>query len=184
MRPLFPVLCVAALLAGGCAKPKAQLLPEMPVLAPPPPPPRVVAVYEADPEPAPAVEPEPAEATQTQRPRPPRPTSGRDGAVVKEPPPSSPPPVRPAAPPPPSLTLKPSAGGEAKTEASIRDLLGRAMRDLGRANYSALDRDGRTQYDTAKGFVQQAEEALKTRNYVFAGKLADKAATMAAVLVR
>ncbi|MEY4095987.1 MAG: hypothetical protein RLZZ53_3186, partial [Acidobacteriota bacterium] len=32
--------------------------------------------------------------------------------------------------------------------------------------------------------IQQAEDALKTRNVVFAGKLADKAATMAAVLVR
>ncbi len=47
-----------------------------------------------------------------------------------------------------------------------------------------VDTDGRAQYDTAKRFLQQAEEALKTRNYVFAGKLADKAATMAAVLVR
>ncbi len=32
--------------------------------------------------------------------------------------------------------------------------------------------------------LQQAEDALRTRNVVFAGKLADKAATMAAVLVR
>ena len=32
--------------------------------------------------------------------------------------------------------------------------------------------------------MQQADEALKSRNVVFAGKLADKAAIMAAVLVR
>ena len=51
-------------------------------------------------------------------------------------------------------------------------------------NYEGLDSDGRTQYDTAKRFLQQAEEALKSGNLVFAGKLADKAATMTAVLVR
>ena len=33
-------------------------------------------------------------------------------------------------------------------------------------------------------FTQQAEDALKARNIVFAGRLADKAATMAAILVR
>ena len=38
--------------------------------------------------------------------------------------------------------------------------------------------------DFTRRFIQQAEEALKSRNIVFAGKLADKAATMAAVLVR
>ena len=32
--------------------------------------------------------------------------------------------------------------------------------------------------------MEQAEEALKGGNLAFAGKLADKAATMAAVLVR
>ena len=59
-----------------------------------------------------------------------------------------------------------------------------AARDLGRVNYQALDADGRAQYDTARRFMQQADEALKGRNVMFAGKLADKAATMAAVLVR
>ena len=50
--------------------------------------------------------------------------------------------------------------------------------------YQTLDADGRVQDDTARRFMQQADEALKARNVVFAGKLADKAATMAAVLVR
>ena len=171
-----------AVLAAGCAKAKAQVEPEMPVLEPPPPPPRVVAVYEAEPEPVPAVEPEPVETTQAPRPRPNRPAGTRqEGSTRPEP---APPPASRPSTPPPSLTLKPSAGAESKTEASIRDLLVRAGRDLGRANYGALDSDGRAQYDTAKRFLQQAEEALKTRNYVFAGKLADKAATLASVLVR
>ena len=76
------------------------------------------------------------------------------------------------------------AGSESKTEAAIRELLGRATRDLSRVNSASLNADGRAQYDTARRFIQQAEEALKGRNIVYAGKLADKAATMAAVLVR
>ena len=62
--------------------------------------------------------------------------------------------------------------------------MGRAVRDLQRVNYAALDADGRAQFDTARRFMQQAEEALKGGNLAFAGKLADKAATMASVLVR
>ena len=75
-------------------------------------------------------------------------------------------------------------GAEAKTEASIRTLLGRVAQDLGRVNQAGLSADGRTQFEAARRFVQQAEDALKARNLVYAGKLADKAATMAAVLAR
>ena len=51
-------------------------------------------------------------------------------------------------------------------------------------HYAALDADGRAQYDTARRFMHQAEEAMKSGNLAFAGKLADKAATMALVLIR
>jgi outer membrane biosynthesis protein TonB len=181
MRRVFPLLIAATMLATGCAKARAQVEPEMPAMAPLPPPPRVVAVYEPEPEPIPATEPEPTEeATQAPRPRPNRPTPNRPDTRPE--PPRAEPAPRPSS--PPALTLKPPSGSEAKTEASIRNLIDRAARDLGRVNYAALDADGRAQYDTARGFRQQAEEALKNRNYVFAGKLADKAATMAAVLVR
>jgi len=40
------------------------------------------------------------------------------------------------------------------------------------------------QYDTAKRFIQQAEDALKAKNFVFAEQLADKAATLAAALAQ
>jgi len=90
--------------------------------------------------------------------------------------------ARPA--PGPSLTLTPTPGSEAQTVTAIRDLLRRASNDLARVNVAALNTDGKSQYETARRFIQQADDALKTRNIVFAGKLADKAATMAAVLVR
>jgi hypothetical protein len=178
-RPVALVLLTASL--GACAA-KAQVRTEveMPLLDPPPPPPRVVAVYLPEPEPipiTPAVEP----ATPVRPPaRPSRPEQKTESTAT------APEPVenvaRPA--PPPSLTLTPTPGSESQTVAAIRELLGRATRDLSRVNPVSLNNDGRTQFDTARRFIQQAEDALKTRNIVFAGKLADKAATMAAVLVR
>jgi hypothetical protein len=41
---------------------------------------------------------------------------------------------------------------------------------------------GREQYDQAKSFGEQADEALTQRNYVFAETLADKAAKLASEL--
>lgn len=179
MRGVAIVLLTASL--GACAA-KAQVRTEtpLPLLDPPPPPPRVVAIYTPEPEPiplTPAVEPVPPARPPS---RPPRPEQ------KPEPPANSPEPVESAARPvpPPSLTLTPTPGSESQTVAAIRDLLGRATRDLARVNSALLNSDGRTQYDTARRFIQQADEALKARNIVYAGKLADKAATMAAVLVR
>jgi len=164
---------------GACAA-KAQVLTEapMPSLDPPPPPPRVVAVYPPEPEPL-AVTPATEPATPARPPSRPRPEQRSE--PVANAPESAEAVSRPA---PPSLTLTPTAGSESQTAAAIRGLLDRATRDLSRVNSASLNHDGRAQYDTARRFIQQAEEALKARNIVYAGKLADKAATMAAVLVR
>jgi len=171
------VLLTASL--GACAA-KAQVRTEveLPTLNPPPPPPRVVTIYQDEPAPvpvAPVVEAAPA--------RPP----GRPARAEAKPEPAASSEAagdvaKPAS--PLSLTLTPMAGSEAQTAAAIRDLIARATRDLSRVNAASLNADGRAQVDAARRFLQQAEEALKARNVVFAGKLADKAATMAAVLVR
>ncbi|PYR38839.1 MAG: hypothetical protein DMF89_05730 [Acidobacteria bacterium] len=58
----------------------------------------------------------------------------------------------------------------------------KASADLGRVNYRNLNADARTQYDTAKGFIRQAEDAQRARNLDFARNLAEKAATLAAQL--
>jgi hypothetical protein len=168
---------LALVLAAGCAAraaaPVAEI--EIPALQPPPAPPRIIATYvEPAPPPVPAAEPvEPAVVVKPQpRPAPPPPAAEPEAR-------DTPPPA-----PPPSLTLTPIAGAEAKTEASIRALLDRASKELARVNMGTLSADGRTQLETARRFAMQAEEALKSRNLVLAGKLADKAVTMAAVLVR
>ena len=64
----------------------------------------------------------------------------------------------------------------------MRGLVTEATTNLDRVDYNRLDADARTQYDQAKRFVSQADEALKTRNSCFASYLADKAAALAAVL--
>jgi hypothetical protein len=178
--PLSALVLLTVTLGACAAKAQVRTEVELPTLDPPPPPPRVVAIYAPEPDPlpiTPAIEPAapmrpPARASRPeQKPEP--------ATTVPEPAEAT---VRPPA--PPSLTLTPSPGSEAQTVTAIRDLLDRATRDLSRVNSSSLNNDGRAQYDTARRFIQQAEEALKTRNIVFAGKLADKVATMAAVLVR
>ena len=178
MRALCVVLLTASL--SACAA-KAQVRSEIevPLLDPPPPPPRVVADYR-EPEPVPVLPPvEETVAPVKPAPRPPRPEQKPEPATT------APEPVENAVrPPAPSLTLTPTPGSEAQTVTAIRELLGRAARDLSRVNAGALNNDGRAQYDTARRFLQQAEDALKARNIVFAGRLADKAATMAAILIR
>ena len=181
------VVSFLAALSSGCAKVQARTEPVMPELMPPPPPPRVVESYEEEAPvvaEAPPTEPagSPPAARNTTKPAAPPP------AKAETPPKPEPPraePEKPAVqPPPPALTLKPTPGSESTTEGSIRRLISNAARDLGRVNYGSLNQDGKAQYDTAKRFMQQADDALRSGNLVFAGKLADKAATMAAVLVR
>jgi hypothetical protein len=58
------------------------------------------------------------------------------------------------------------------------------MRDLNRIDYRALGKDAQAQYDIAKRFTEQAEEALQNKNVQFAEILADKAAALAAQLLK
>jgi hypothetical protein len=72
---------------------------------------------------------------------------------------------------------------EGEVERRIRSLLTQASSRLNRINYQALNADARTQYDTAKRFVVQAEEALRAKNLVFATNLAEKAAELSSQLI-
>ena len=54
-----------------------------------------------------------------------------------------------------------------------------ANRDLKGVDYGRLTRGGKESYDQAKGFIEEAEKALKERNFVYAQTAADKAAKLA-----
>jgi uncharacterized protein (DUF885 family) len=98
---------------------------------------------------------------------------------VEEPPPAAP----AAAPPTPTTTLQTTPAAEqGEVERAIRATMARASAGLNRIDYRALNANARTQYDTAKRFIQQAEDAIRMQNLPFAKNLADKAATLAVQL--
>jgi hypothetical protein len=147
----------AAMAAGGCAKAQAAA-PAGPPLDVPAPPDRVLAPVE---EPVTASAPEP------------------------ETPPPAPIATTPRTPPAaePPRELRPNTpSGDAAAERDARDKLARAARDLGRVDYGKLNADARSQYEQSERFTEQAQQALKDRNFVFASTLADKAAALAAGL--
>ncbi len=176
----FLWLVVCASITSGCFGLRARAVTMPTPLDMPEPPPRVVEVHEPEaPPPIPLPE-EPVRNTPT-RPRPTPP------AAENPRPPQPAPPEAPAdttkpeelTPRPPTTLQTTPTQREEEVERQIRGLLSRAMADLGRINYQNLSSDGRTQYDLAKRFVSQAEEALKAKNLVFANTMADKAATLA-----
>jgi hypothetical protein len=73
----------------------------------------------------------------------------------------------------------PQTANDAEAERRVRDVLARATRDLERVDRRTLGADARAQFDTARRFIDQASEALKVRNYMFAAYLADKAEALA-----
>lgn len=175
------VVCFA-LTTGACAKAQAKNAPEGPPLHVPDPPPRVIVAAEEPLASAPAV-PEAPPATAPVTPTPARPPARR--TTEAEPREPVPPPTVPVPPPQPeqrALRSAPSAQ-DAAAERAVRDTMSRAARDLNRVDYGKLSVEGRAQYEQSKRFSQQAEEALKDRNFVFASTLADKAATLAAELL-
>jgi hypothetical protein len=176
-RALFLLLVLAAV--GACGKVQARTepvlpAPEPPALETPIPPRHVIIPVEIEPfaaAPAPAEEPPaPPPVRVTPRPAP------RAEAAPPQPEPA-------AEPDAPRRTLQTptNVGG---TEQKIVAQMARATQDLGRIDYRALSAEGRAQYDIAKRFNQQAEEALKARNLPFAAQLADKAASLAALLLK
>jgi len=173
--------CVAA--ASACAKTKPVVVADGPPLAMPLPPSRVFAPPE-EPIPVQAPPPDVADAEPPKpAPRPParRPTPPPVAEATKPEPDPAPVAAAPAPEPARELRAAPSAA-DATAERQVRDLLGRASRDLNRVDYRRLSNEGRSQYDQAKRFAEQAEQALKERNFVFASTLADKAAMLASQL--
>ena len=183
----FLCVCMPALLLSGCVRAHARTEPEPPPLDVPALPPRnVEARTPGPPPPVTLVEPAP---TVLEPPRPAPSAQQRPDPAKPEPPKVEPaPPVEAAKPvedsrsqPATTLQTTPSER-EAQVEKGTRDLLARALVDLNRINYSLLKADARTQYDQARRFISQAEDALLKKNLVFANNLAGKASTMAAQL--
>jgi hypothetical protein len=180
----FAAVLALVVAASACAKSKPIVVADGPPLAMPLPPTRVFAPPE---EPIPVQAP-PPDIADAEPPKPaPRPPASRrpppaPAAEASKPEPDAAPVVAAPTPEPArELRAAPSAA-DAAAERQVKDLLARASRDLNRVDYRRLSNEGRSQYDQAKRFAEQAEQALKERNFVFASTLADKAAMLASQL--
>jgi outer membrane biosynthesis protein TonB len=176
VRRLFFVAALAALATGGCGPARVKTEPVPVSLDVPAPPPRIIVPPEPEPAPPPAPEPEAPVQKALRRPAvatPPRPDSN-----------SKPDATRAVASVPPPATLQQAlAASPADIVRQVRDQLAQAQSDLRRVDYLGLNADAKSQYDTAKRFIGQAEQALTQKNLVFAAKVAEKAAGLAASLV-
>lgn len=179
-RTVAPLI-LCAIVLPGCLKGQAKTVPDVP-LDMPAPPPRVVEVSVPT---SPLIVPLPEEPIRNTppRPAPPQRTEVR--------PPEQKPDVVPVDQPrsedvaksgvTPTLQTAP-AQQETEAERKIRALLGQATTDLNRINVQSLNTDARLQFETARRFVRQAEDALRGKNLVFANNLANKAGALAAQL--
>ncbi len=184
----FLPFCVVALplISAGCHRAHAKTLPESPPLEVPAVPPREVVPIEVEtPQPMPLPE-EPAR-TPSPRLRPSPPQTPRAEQPRTEAPKTEQPPVEapkpeeePAKPPALLQTTPPNTEGD--LERGIRASLTRAQTDLNRIDAARLNADARVQYETAKSFIRQAEQAVRAKNLSFAKIVADKAAVLAAQL--
>jgi hypothetical protein len=186
LHPSFVVLvCIAPLaLTTGCAAVKSASAIREPLAVPPAPPRVIIPAPLPAPQDTPVVEPEPVpplprvsrQLRETQRSEPkspsehtaPGPTEAE--SVVKSP--------VPAVAPAPELRTG-ETPDDAKATRLVRDTLERAGRTLGGIDYRALPQPSQLQYDMAKQFIEQSEEALKARNYTAAQLMAEKAETIA-----
>ena len=181
--PMRRLACLAVVVlacaVSACVSAQAKGDPGGPALAPPTPPPHTIIPVEIVEAPAsPPASPAPTPVIVRPMARPPAPKPDKP---VEKPDPAAAAP--PAAAPAPTAPLQTTAN-VTELERAIRARMAQAGRDLDRTDYRALNTERRTQYDTAKRFLQQADDALKVKNLVFAEQLADKAATLAAALTQ
>jgi len=173
----FGLVVTAVALASACAASRAR-----PVEAPLPPPP--LAVPDAPPRELPQPpEPEPG-PTEPEAPAP-RPRRVRPPSRPVKPPEAAPDAAKtePAAPTAETPALRsPQDADTGEAAKRISEVLASARKYLAAVRSERLSAEGRTQYATAARFVNQAEGALRARNFLFARYLADKAETLARTL--
>jgi hypothetical protein len=190
MRKLLVIIPALGLLASGCASVSANA-PERPALVVPPAPPRIIEpVSELPPEPvadlpAPAGVPPPVTPTRTGR------GSSRENAPKPEAKPAEvkpgdpkpvdqPPPLEPAPPAAPPAQLRtPQTADTSGAAKTVRTTIDTARGVLNSVNFAPLSNERKKAYNDAKLFLQQAEDALKEGNLVFADSMAKKAETLA-----
>ena len=81
------------------------------------------------------------------------------------------------------LVRQQDTADDATVVKSVQETLQRAQQNLEKVNYQALNPGAKAQHDTARRFIAQAQDALKSRRLDFARYLADKADRLSASLL-
>lgn len=181
----FSVIVLLALASSGCLTTKAATVSKEPLVVPPAPPRVIAPIPEPQDEQVPGGEPEPVPQLPRQsrtsprenapRAEPKPPQQGMPGPTEAEAKPSATPP--PATPAPELRTI--DAGDPVRATRQVRDTMERAGRTLAQIDYGRLPKPSQLQYDMAKRFIEQSEEALKAKNFTAAQLMAEKAETIA-----
>ena len=182
---IIPLLGIVAVGASACGAAQAKAPATRPALEVPPPPPRIVEPMPAAP--AAPIEPVgdlPSAPPAASRPRPQpqaRETAATRETSKPEPKPDPPPAPEPAAanPPPAQPPQIRTPGDNSEAARQVKETLDRSTKVLNSIDYRSLNRQRQENYNTAKGFIAMAEEALKTSNIDFAKYLAGKAEVLA-----
>ena len=184
---LFGFLVLFA--AVACVTPKAGSAKREPLVVPPAPPRVIAPVAEPEEESVIGGEREPVPPLpRPQRPRdvnvpraaePKPPQQGAPGPTEAESQVKTPvtPAAAPVSPAPELRTI--DTPDPAQAVRRVRDTLERAGRTLAQIDYGKLPKPSQLQYDMAKRFIEQADEALKAKNFTAAQLMAEKAETIA-----
>jgi hypothetical protein len=179
MKQVWRGAAIVGLLAGAaCAKSPPRVPTQPTALDIPLPPPRVLLpVVLSEPVEAAAEEPEPVAAT----PATPR---SRNASTVARPQDKPATPAAAAPEPPASQPVLQTTADVSALQERIRKDLAEAEYNLNRLKPQELNTSARAQYDQARGFIRQARDAERIRNFLYAGQLARKAAVVAGQLVK
>jgi len=190
--PRWLALGLSGLLTvSACAKKPVAVVPEPPPLTVPVVPPRLVGpVLVEEDAPQQVVETPITPPPPTTRAPRVRASNGDGGTAAKPGDQASVPDVTnkpdvstPAAEPSAPLLRTPETADDQEAIRRVREILGRAEQNLTKVNYKGLSTNARGQHDTAKLFMSQAEEALKTRSFTIARFYAGKAETLSGSLL-
>ena len=183
-KALLAILPFVLAAASACASAQAKSA-DKPTLDVPPPPAHVVELPAEPLEPvgeitSPDVTP-PARSGRAPREPSPKPETPKpQPAKPDAPPPPTDTPAPVAAPPAPAPQLKtPQTADTSAAAGKVRTTIDRAKNTLSTVNYGPLSNERKKAYDDAKLFLQQAEDALKEGNIVFAQAVATKGETLA-----
>lgn len=189
MADMRGALIISVLLAlGACASAQAKGSADKPALDVPPPPPHVVELPAQPLEPVGEIPNPGATATgapRAPRPAPPKPEQAKPAEIKPDNPPgqatapAETPPPAPSSPAPAPQLRTPQTADTTAAARKVRATIDSAKSSLATVNYGPLSNDRKKAYNDAKLFIQQAEDALKEGNIVFAQAVATKAETLA-----